>query len=243
MLTVLDLFSGIGGFSLGLERTGGFKTVAFCEIDPFCRKVLAKHWPDVPIYEDVRAIDHGHVDVITAGWPCQDISNAGKRAGLAGARSGLWREVVRTIRLVRPRYAVLENVAALLVRGMERVLGDLAESGADAEWDSLPTGFPFGHRRERTFIVADLMRKRLLHRRDTDAQPRYAPSFFERLRFAGILAPAVPMEKWQDRPLVGRGIHGIPQRAHRTRSLGNAVIPQVVELIGNAILDTAPPLQ
>jgi DNA (cytosine-5)-methyltransferase 1 len=94
---VLDLFSGIGGFSVGLERAG-MRTVAFCEIDPFCRRVLAKHWPGVPCYEDVRALTAqslsgdgiGPVDVIAGGFPCQDVSFAGKRAGLEGARSGLW---------------------------------------------------------------------------------------------------------------------------------------------------------
>jgi DNA (cytosine-5)-methyltransferase 1 len=157
MLRVLDLFSGIGGFSLGLERTGGFKTVAFCEIDPFCRQVLAKHWPDVPTHDDVttRAFSEGEADVITAGFPCQDISLAGAGAGLSGTRSGLWREVVRAVRLVRPVYTILENVAALLGRGMGTVLGDLAESGNDAEWDCLPA-FPFGapHARDRIWIVA-----------------------------------------------------------------------------------------
>ena len=101
-LRVLDLFSGIGGFSLGLERTGGFETVAFCEIEPFPRRVLAKHWPEVPQYDDVRtltaarlAADGIAVDVITGGFPCQDISLAGKGAGLAGSRSGLWSEIAR----------------------------------------------------------------------------------------------------------------------------------------------------
>src|SRR5512139_1178725 len=102
-LRVLDLFSGIGGFSLGLERAG-MRTVAFCEIDPYARAVLRKHWPDVPCYEDVRTLtadrlagDGIHPTVITAGFPCQDISVAGKGAGLAGARSGLWREVARLV--------------------------------------------------------------------------------------------------------------------------------------------------
>ena len=94
-MKVLDIFSGIGGFSLGLERTGGFKTVAFCEIEPYCRAVLRKHWPDVPIFEDVTklgAADVGPVDVICGGFPCQDISVAGKQAGIDGERSGLWSE-------------------------------------------------------------------------------------------------------------------------------------------------------
>lgn len=156
-LRVLDLFSGIGGFSLGLERTGGFKTVAFCEIDPFCRRVLTKHWPEVPIYEDVRAVDfeRGSADIVVGGFPCQDVSRAGKRAGLAGERSGLYRELVRALRVVRPQHAIVENVAALLGDGLDAVLGDLAESGFDAEWDCLPAeaiGAP--HERDRVYIVA-----------------------------------------------------------------------------------------
>ena len=121
-LKVLDLFSGIGGFSLGLERTGGFETKAFCEIDPFCRRVLAKHWPDVPCFEDVttlRGEDVGTVDVICGGFPCQDISLAGLGAGMDGARSGLWSHYARLIGELRPRYVLVENVAALLGRGLE----------------------------------------------------------------------------------------------------------------------------
>lgn len=153
-LRLLDLFSGIGGFSLGFERTGSFRTVAFCEIDPFCHTVLRKHWPDVPIITDVRGAEFPGADVIVGGFPCQDISLAGRRAGVAGARSGLYREMVRALRLVRPAIAVMENVAALLIFGMGRVLGDLAEDGYDAEWDCISAsdvGAPHG--RDRVWIT------------------------------------------------------------------------------------------
>ena len=141
-MRVLDLFSGIGGFSLGLERTGGFETVAFCEIEPFPRKILAKHWPEVKCYEDVRTLtadtlarDGIAVDVITGGFPCQDLSVAGKKRGMGeGTRSGLWSEIVRLIGELRPRYVIVENVANLLSGPSEkrggwfgRVLGDMAE--------------------------------------------------------------------------------------------------------------------
>src|ERR1035437_5089521 len=132
-LNVLDLFSGIGGFSLGLERAG-MRTVAFCEIEPYCRAVLRKHWPDVPIFEDVRtlaAADVPGVDLICGGFPCQDISLAGKGAGITGERSGLWGEYARLVGELRPRYVIVENVAALLGRGMARVLGDLSQIGYD----------------------------------------------------------------------------------------------------------------
>ena len=156
-LRMLDLFSGIGGFSLGLERTGGFETVAFCEIEDYPRRVLAKHWPGVPCHDDVKTLDAepGSADVVCGGFPCQDVSRAGKRAGLSGERSGLYRELVRTIRVVQPKYAIVENVAALLGDGMGTVLGDLAESGFDLEWDCVPAqaiGAP--HERDRVWIVA-----------------------------------------------------------------------------------------
>ncbi|MDI9407783.1 MAG: DNA cytosine methyltransferase [Candidatus Pacebacteria bacterium] len=169
-LRVLDLFSGIGGFSLGLERTGGFETVAFCEIEPFPRRVLAKHWPGVPCYDDVRTLtadvlrrDGIAVDVITGGFPCQDLSVAGKQRGMGeGTRSGLWSEIVRLVGELRPQYVIVENVAALLAGPSERrggwfgrVLGDLAECGYDAEWENIPAsalGAP--HRRERVWLCA-----------------------------------------------------------------------------------------
>jgi len=161
-LRVLDLFSGIGGFSLGLERSGGFETVAFCEIEDYPRRVLAKHWPNVPCYDDVRtltadrlAADGIAVDVICGGFPCQDVSFAGKRAGLEGARSGLWREYARLIGELRPRFVIVENVPGLLNLGMGTVLGDLAAIGYDATWDCVPAsavGAP--HRRDRVWIVA-----------------------------------------------------------------------------------------
>src|SRR5512139_1947664 len=160
-MRVLDLFSGIGGFSLGLERAG-MRTVAFCEIEPFCRAVLRKHWPDIPIYEDVRSLtaerlaaDGISVDVICGGFPCQDISVAGKGAGIEGGRSGLWSEYARIIGELRPRYVIVENVAALLGRGLDRVLGDLAEIGYDAEWHCIPASYVGApHRRDRVWIVA-----------------------------------------------------------------------------------------
>lgn len=161
MFRVLDLFSGIGGFSLGLERAG-FETVAFCEQDGFACRVLRKHWPTVPIFEDVRTLSrkrlksHGiEPEIICGGFPCQDISSAGKGAGLAGKRSGLWSEFHRLIREIRPSYAIVENVPALRSRGLDRVLGDLASIGYDTRWECLPaSAFGALHRRDRIWIVA-----------------------------------------------------------------------------------------
>ena len=257
---VLDLFSGIGGFSLGLERTGGFETVAFCEIDPFCRKVLAKHWPNVRQYDDVReltaerlAADGIAVDAICGGFPCQDISAAGKGAGIEGERSGLWSEYHRLIRELRPNVVLVENVAALLYRGMGVVLGDLAEIGYDAEWECVPAsavGAP--HIRDRVWILAYPGR-----------QPRSIRGFFEGESWHGCqftftqtdgwreaergknweLAPLVPRVHpgvaaawWRHQSSVGRTANGLPGQLDRTGSLGNAVVPQIPEIIGRAIL-------
>ena len=156
-MTFGSLFAGIGGFDLGLERAG--MTCRWqVEIDPFCRAVLAKHWPEVPRYDDVRTVGVDtleRVDVLCGGFPCQDISDAGRRVGIGGARSGLWSEYARLIGELRPRYVLVENVTALLVRGFGRVLADLAARRYDAEWDCLPaSAFGAPHRRDRIWILA-----------------------------------------------------------------------------------------
>lgn len=162
MLRVLDLFSGIGGGSLGLERTGGFKTVAFCEIEPPCREVLTKHWPGIPCYDDIRTLtadrlreDGIDVDVLAGGFPCQDVSDAGRRCGIEGARSGVWSEYARLIGELRPCHVIVENVVGLLSRGLDRVLGDLAALRYDAEWHCVPAAaLGASHRRDRLWLLA-----------------------------------------------------------------------------------------
>lgn len=226
-LRVLDLFSGIGGFSLGLERTGGFETVAFCEIDPFCRRVLAKHWPNVRQFEDVtklRGEDVGPVDVICGGFPCQDISWAGQGRGLHGERSGLWSEFARLIGELRPAFALVENSAALLARGMGDLLADLSAIGYDAEWHAISAadlGAP--HSRERLWVVA------------------YPQSGGQRqLRWLGGAAESEAARhiRWPgSEPPSERVAFGIPDRVERVTALGNALLPQIPELIGRAILD------
>lgn len=157
MIRIGSLFSGIGGLDLGVEWATGGRVVWHCEVDDHARKVLAKHWPGVPCYPDVRNIGEGleHVDIICGGFPCQDISQAGKRAGIRGERSGLWSEFARIIRDVRPGVVFVENVAALVTRGLDVVLGDLADLGLDAEWFRLgayEVGAP--HIRQRIFVLA-----------------------------------------------------------------------------------------
>lgn len=240
---VLDLFSGIGGFSLGLERAG-MTTVAFCEIEPYARAVLAKHWPTVPIYDDVRNLDAARlradgigVDVICGGFPCQDISYAGDGAGLAGERSGLWAEFHRLIGDLRPRYAIVENVAALLKRGMGAVLGDLAGIGYDAEWSTVSAcsvGAP--HVRRRVFIVAypnrehgwegirDSLAREGRALQASDGTPRARAGWSARL--------ANPSELY-------RGADGIRSGLERNRGIGNAIVPQIPEAIGRAIMRAA----
>lgn len=166
MLRVLDLFSGIGAYSLGLERTGGFKTVAFCENNSYCKKILAQHWADVPCYDDVTTLTGKrlHADGIfpqwiVAGWPCQDISVAGSGSGLDGERSGLWEHVARLAREIGAEGLLLENSSNLLAinggRDFGRVLADLAALGMHVEWHCLPAAaFDAPHIRDRLWIVA-----------------------------------------------------------------------------------------
>jgi DNA (cytosine-5)-methyltransferase 1 len=276
-LRVLDLFSGIGGFSLGLERTGGFETVAFCEIEPFPRRVLAKHWPGVPIYDDVRTLtadtlrrDGIAIDCITGGFPCQDISGAGQQAGIVeGSRSGLWSEIARLTSELRPPFVIVENVANLLSGPSDRpggwfgrVLGDLAELGYDAEWENIPAsalGAP--HRRERIWLVAypsevrcdagwpeqslqgiGLARQALLaYAGSLHGEGKFTGSAHSQRRQGSFKRPAGPrgdgFGRWSTQPNVGRVAHGVPDRAHRLAALGNAVVPQIPELIGRAILE------
>lgn len=161
-MKVLDLFSGIGGFSLGLERAG-METVAFCEIDTHARKVLEKHWPDVPIYNDVKAIKPskwfwlpGDIDVVCGGFPCQDISVAGQKKGIKdGTRSGLWKEFARVIKEVKPRYALIENVANLRNLGLNQVIKDLWQIGYACEWHIISArSVGACHLRERVWVIA-----------------------------------------------------------------------------------------
>jgi DNA (cytosine-5)-methyltransferase 1 len=259
-LKVLDLFSGIlvGGFSLGLERTGGFSTVAFCEIEPFPRRVLARHWPGVPCYDDVRtltgarlAADGIAVDVITGGFPCQDLSVAGKQRGMGeGTRSGLWSEIVRLIGELRPRYVIVENVAALLDGPSERrggwfgrVLGDLAECGYDAEWENIPAAaVGHFHLRERAWFMAYPQQEQRLrpvfsgHDAAQRAWGNTAVRMQNGLRSqVGSAVPSV-FERWVDQPRADGVANGVSDWPHRLAACGNAVVPQIPELIGRAIL-------
>jgi DNA (cytosine-5)-methyltransferase 1 len=229
-LNVLDLFSGIGGFSLGLERAG-MRTVAFCEIEPYCRAVLKKHWPHVPQYDDVRtltaeklAADGIRPDVICGGFPCQDISVAGKGAGITGERSGLWKEYARLIGEIRPRYVIVENVAALLGRGMGVVLGDLAEIGYDAEWHCISSAYVgCNHFRDRSWIVA------YSNHANRGRKFRWIGWKIESIKEQHLYT----IEN-QSEPL--RMVNAVPHRMDRIKSVANSVIPAIPEIIGRAIM-------
>jgi len=161
-LTILDAFSGLGGFSYAAERLlKGFKTTQFVEIDPFCRAVLRLHWPLVPIHNDIKTFHAARdtFDVITAGFPCQDISSAGKQRGLQTERSGLFYEVIRLAREIRPRFVLFENVGNLLSHQngetFQEVLFQIAKAGFDAEWAVIPASdMGACHQRKRIWIIA-----------------------------------------------------------------------------------------
>lgn len=261
-----SLFSGIGGLELGLERATGGHTVWQVEQDPYARAVLAKHWPEAQRYQDVKeagAHNLAPVDLICGGFPCQDVSNAGKRAGLDGARSGLWTEYARIIGELRPRFVVVENVSAIIARGMDRVLGDLAACGYDAIWDCIPAAAVGAHhRRDRLFVVAYTdgqwqlqqkgavknQRRRLGNGRAKMANPD--STRLERHGPAGNVGEICPqktvglfrrslkhVEAWKPEPNLGRVANGVPRRVDRLKCLGNAVVPQVAEVIGRVIVE------
>ena len=282
MLQILDLFSGIGGFSLGLEKTGGFKTVAFCEVNEKARMVLAKHWPDTPIYNDVKEITNERLkaegivpDVITGGFPCQDISVAGKGEGLSGERSGLWFEFARIIREVGPRWVIIENVSILRSRGLLTILQNLSEIGYDAEWHCITASYVGApHQRDRIWIlgyphgqqvnpVLDGSRSqgsskttstRPLYVSHTSGGDNVADPQSKRVQGYGsggeqesythvdqkvslCSSEGQGSTFWKVEPNVGRVVDGVPGRVDRLKQLGNSVVPQIPQLIGNCILD------
>lgn len=232
-----SLFSGIGGMDLGLERAG-MDCAWQVEIDEFCRKVLTKHWPEVPKYNDVRECGKHNlkpVDLIAGGFPCQDVSSAGAKIGIDGDRSGLWREFARVISELRPRFVLVENVSGLLERGMGRVIGDLAAIRYDAEWKTLPAclwGAP--HCRERVWIIA-YPQSNGLQRRVFQAE---AQRFLFKIQASQHWSSGVfaDWKKLLAEPDVHNMADGFPRRVVELTALGNAVVPQVAQWIGERIM-------
>ena len=218
-----SLFSGIGGLEVGLEMCGLGPVVWQAECDPECLRALEEHWPGATRYHDVREINEGteRVDIICGGFPCQGVSNAGHHAGLLDERSGLWSEFARIIRTLRPSVVFVENVAALLARGLGDVLGDLAALGFDAEWDVFScSDIGAGHERRRIFILAHThgldgkARMGLGHERQEPLLPGNQEALCE-VR----LAPRCPVPSLAD---------GLPRKLARLP--GNAVDPRVAAL-------------
>ena len=223
-----SLFSGIGGLELGLERAIPNATTLWqIELNPYARRVLAKHWPNARRYDDIQTTDPNElppVDLICGGFPCQDISRQNpSKAGVSGRKSGLWAHYVRFIRGLRPRFVVVENVANLRTRGLGTVLGDLAACGYDAIWDCIPAaavGAP--HFRDRLFIIAYPNVQRRKEQRVTISTQAGFPR----------IERSMP---WPPEPAICRVANGIPHRVDRLRCLGNAVVPQVAEHIGRIV--------
>lgn len=257
VITFYDAFAGIGGFRLGLERAG-FKCVGSCEIDDYARRVYHKNfgeWPDRDI-RDVSSINGA--DMLCGGFPCQDISVAGKGAGLSGERSGLWWELARIIENCQPRWVFLENVPALTNRGLGEVLGCLADGGYDAEWDCLPaSAFGAPHQRDRIWIIAHTKGQlwnggtAVMGGEDQESAREPRGSYWRehkppiRRMDDGIpsaldLGGVKEQDVFKEMPIHPREVQrwlAVGKRVDRLRCLGNAVVPQVVEWIGRRILE------
>ena len=240
----VELFAGIGGFSLGFERAG-LECVGHVEIDKYAKKVLLKHWPKVKLLSDVTEVkgdEFGKVDVLCGGFPCQDISIAGNQKGLQDeegnqTRSGLYDEIIRIAGVCRPRYIVLENVANLLNKPewFGYVLGRLAQIGYDAEWQIIRASeVGLAQLRTRVWIVAYPINKRHDKRLPIGAekgQPTHGESTQNKTRNI-----CRRWKRFSSKPLLGGGISRIPNRAHRIKCLGNSLVPQIAEFIGLQLL-------
>jgi DNA (cytosine-5)-methyltransferase 1 len=241
----LHLFAGIGGGILAGQLLG-HRPVGAVEISPFCRQVLRAHWPDLPIHDDIRTFEPpaGCADVVAGGFPCQDISLAGKGRGLAGERSGLWFEMLRVVREVQPAFVFVENSPALRTRGLDTVLLGLAELGFDAEWGVLgaeAVGAP--HMRRRLWILGAHPDRagRFLEREERPEQQRghnadgvrsdvpdaerSRPPEWQGPEGQWALTPASGSAWWAREPSLGRVVDGFPGRVDQVHALGNAQVP------------------
>lgn len=252
-MNVLELFAGVGGGVLA-SLLNGHRTVCAVENDDYCQCVLLARqndgtFPVFPVWDDVRTFSgkpwRGYVDLVSGGFPCQNISTAGDGAGINGAKSSLWFEMLRIVREVRPRYVFVENSPALVTRGLDTVLGGLAEIGFDAEWMVLgasDVGAP--HRRQRMWILAkhsdaDRVRKpqpkravQDLRRRTGNVCKEISDADDKRLEKANItsgleskFAATIDGGWWRAEPGLDRVAHGVPDRTHRIKALGNAQVP------------------
>ena len=282
-MKVLDLFSGIGGFSLGLEWAG-MSTVAMCEKDPYCRKILAKHWPHLTIHEDIRNLDGKQyadsIDVVCGGFPCQPFSVAGKQRGSDDDRH-LWPEMLRVIQESRPRWVIGENVLGFINMALDDVQADLEREHYTVRKFVLPAvAVDARHRRDRVFVIAyanspsiwDISERQaqrrdhlqagrqtftphhgasqsLAYSNDTRIQGSEKPRSHEEIgkesndqhvercgRSSVRLSNTQRQTCWLPEPNVGRVAHGVPNRVDRIKGLGNAVVPQLIQAIGELVL-------
>lgn len=239
-MKVLDLFSGIGGFSLGLERAG-METVAFCEIEPFCREVLKKHWPDVPVHQDIRELNgeeyKGKVDVVCGGFPCQPFSVAGKKKGTEDNRD-LWPEMFRVIQQAQPTWVIGENVANFTNMAFTRTKADLESEGYTVQPFIIPAcALGAWHRRDRVWIVA---------RKDSATNTSSIGLEGQKFgcstkRLTGSFEDCI-RDQWENEPRVARMVHGVSKGVdsfiwkNRIQSLGNSIVPQMAEIIGGGAI-------
>lgn len=263
-MTVYETFCGIGGFSLGFKRAG-FEIIGGCEIDPYARAVYEKNFGIKPD-GDIRSIESIPADIICGGFPCQDISIANpNRKGLDGERSGLWWELARIIKNSSPRYVVLENVSALLSKGLGDILRFFSEVRYDVEWDCLrASDFGAPHLRDRIWIVAhpksirDRGVLRKLYSKDektSESKKQYQDqtqqfnngsktmAYTECEGYKGYINQEGQIAgrggqqhtNWTIEPDVGRVVNGLPYRSHRIRCLGNSIVPQISQWIAERI--------
>lgn len=286
-MNVLDLFSGIGGFSLGLEAAG-MNTVAFCEYDKQAQKVLRKNWPNTPIFDDVRTLNKDLLDaqgikdvgLICGGYPCQPFSLAGERRGAEDDRH-LWPEMFRLVQELRPTWVIGENVAGHITMGLDQVFSDLERENYTARPFVIPAcAVDAPHRRDRVWTIAhansqgksngSLNEQWMVEnassrsRRDSESlvgrqnhkteRPQDTDSFTgssknaaysnstqcqrdsSAIRARAEYSDPCSTSRWEPEPSVGRVAHGVPNRSHRLKQLGNAVVPQVVQVIGEMIM-------
>jgi len=258
-LKLLDTFSGIGGFSYAAEKlVGGYETTQFVENDPYCQKVLKKHWPNIPIHDDIETYraELYSADVICGGFPCQDISTAGQGKGITEtSRSGLWFQLIRTIRMVRPKYFILENVSAILANGLDIVLRDIYEAGYDAEWCCIPSSFVGAcHQRDRWWLIAypnskqssgtksEIQTRRIFSSGSTRSGNVADSNSYGLQREIGSRLHRPPWrtqnirrlnQNWRQyvsKSVLRRGDDGLSNRVDRLKALGNAVVPQVAAI-------------
>ena len=234
-ISIGSLFSGIGGFELGLERAiPNSHTIWQVEQNEFCKSILQKHWPHAKIFSDVHVVGSHNLeapDILCGGFPCQDISTLGKGEGLNGKKSGLWFEMFRIICELRPRVAVLENVPAITFRGLYRIVGSLSEIGYDCEWDIISARqFGAPHLRKRWFAIAY-----------PNNQSKSISPIHDEMERLKKFSSTNKKTYWQNRQIesVFSGMDdGISSRLDKDRlkALGNAIVPQCSEYIGEKIL-------